>query len=150
MRHGDLSNKPSPRLVIVFEGAVATIPVERTELAHKMEKKGDWEGLITRCYELNDLMLRKILDLTWRENFNVQIVTWMGEKAAIAIKQLLDEENIPVQGIFHSTPSRLSRDLAYNPDIMAVYDPDPDHRFTYGSKGVFLVDPLQIGRIFGG
>lgn len=149
MKHGDLSNQPSPRIVVVFEGAIGILPKENEKKYHKAVNKKHWTEAVG-YYELQELMLRKILDLTWRQNFNVQIVTWMGEEAANAIKQVLDEENIPVRGVFSSTPSRLSRDLAYNPDIMAVYDPDPDHRFTYGSKGVVLLDPFQIGRIFGG
>lgn len=149
VKHGDLSNKPSPRIVVVFEGAVGIIDQGSQKTFDRLSKRGRWIQAM-KCYALQEIMLRKLLDLTYRENFNVQIVTWLGEEAASAIKQIMDEENIPVLGVFASTPSRLSRDLAYNPDIMAVYDPDPDHRFTYGSKGVVLLDPFQIGRIFGG
>jgi hypothetical protein len=32
----------------------------------------------------------------------------------------------------------LSRKIALMPDVAAVYDPDPAHQFTYGSKGRVL------------
>lgn len=145
MKHGDLSNKTAPKLVVVFEGAVAILPHENEKHFEKFVKKNDWWSAIN-CYELQDLMMRKLLDLTYRENFNVIMMTWMGKEAAEAIDALMDEENIPVHQVSYSTPERLARDLSYNPDIIAVYDPDRDHQMTYGAKGVYLVDPFQIGR----
>ena len=145
MLHGDLDNKPSPRLVVVFEGAIGILSRENKKHFDKAVSKDRWWDAIN-CFELNDLTVRKLIDLTWRENFNVNVVTWMGKDAAMAIQELMDEENIPVRGCFASTPTRLARDLSYNPDILAVYDPDPDHRFTFGSKGIVLIDPLQLGR----
>lgn len=149
MQSGDLSNQPSPRLVVVFEGAVGILPKNDEKEFNRLAKRNNW-SLAISLFQLQDLILRKLMDLTYRQNFNVQLVTWMGEEAANEIQSVMDEENIPVRGCFASTPSRLARDLAYNPDIMAVYDPDPDHRFTFGAKGVVLLDPFQIGKIFGG
>lgn len=148
MRFGQLDNTPSPRIVIVFEGAIGRVPEEREKDYAKAVARGRWFEAIS-CFDLSDIMLRKLLDISWRLNLNVNVVTWLGEEAAIAIEFLLERENIPVRGCFASTPLRLARDLPYNPDIVAVYDPDPAHVFTYGSKGILLEDPNQIGRIYG-
>ena len=145
MLKGDLSNKMLPRLVVVFEGAVGVVPDDRRKSYFKLCQKKRWQQAIN-CYELNDLMLSKLLDLRWRQDVNVNLVTWLGDEAAVAIQDRMDEEGIPVGGCFASTPSRLSRELAYAPDIIAVYDPDPDHIFTFGSKGIILTDVNQIGK----
>jgi hypothetical protein len=134
-----------PRLVVVFEGAVGIVPDDQRKLYAKLCQKNKWWQAID-CYELNGHMLSKLLDLRWRLDINVNLVTWLGDEAAEAIQERMDDEGIPVGGCFASTPSRLTRELAYAPDIVAVYDPDPDHVFTYGSKGVVLTDANQIGR----
>ncbi len=145
MLKGDLSNKMLPRLVVVFEGAVGVIPDDKRKAYIKFCQKKRWRDAV-KCYELNDLMLSKLLDLRWRQDVNVNLVTWLHEDAAMAIEERMDDEGIPVGGCFYSTPSKLTRELAYAPDIVAVYDPDPDHIFTFGSKGVVLTDVNQIGR----
>lgn len=145
MQHGDLSNQVAPKIVVVFEGAIGILSRDNQKHFDKFVKKNDWWSAVN-CYDLQDIYLRKLLDLTYRENFNVVIMTWMGKDAAEALNELMDEENIPIHRVSHSTPERLARDLAYNPDIIAVYDPNPEHRMTYGAKGIHLVDPFQLGR----
>jgi hypothetical protein len=133
-----------PRLLIVFEGAIGVLPVDKQAAFDKAVRKRRWWEAID-LYELNELILSKILDLHWRLDINITVVTWMGEDAELAISMRLDDEGIPV-GTMSSSPNRLARELAYRPDIMAVYDPDPAHVFTYGGKGVVLTDANQIGR----
>jgi hypothetical protein len=145
MRHGDLSNKMLPRIVVVFEGKLGIVPEDKRKSYSRLCQKNRWREAM-KCYELDELVLAKLLDLRWRLDMNVSIVTWLGEQAAAAIADLMDEQGIPIGNCFSSTPSKLSRELAYAPDIVAVYDPDPDHVFTYGSKGVILTDANQIGR----
>lgn len=151
MYKNDLSNRMMPRLVVVFEGAVGVVPDEKAKDYHKIISRRkvsdmDWWHAI-KCYDLNNLILSKILDLHWRKDINVSVVTWLGEGAALAISERLDDEGIPA-GVFASTPVKLARELVYRPDIIAVYDPDPDHVFTYPSgRGVILTDANQIGRL---
>lgn len=145
MYKGDLSNKMMPRLILVFEGAVGVVPEDKKrEYAKACQKKKWWDAI--RCYDLNDMMLAKILDLHWRRDINVSVVTWLSQDAALAIEERMDEEGIPIRGCFFSKPAKLARELAYMPEVMAIYDPDPDHVFTYGSKGVVITDVNQLGR----
>lgn len=144
LRNGDLSSRMLPRLLVVFEGAIGILPVDKQVAFDKAVKRHRWQEAIG-LYELNELILSKILDLHWRLDVNVTVVTWMGEDAELAISMRLDEENIPA-GTMSSSPNRLARELSYRPDIVAVYDPDPAHVFTYGGKGVVLTDANQLGR----
>jgi hypothetical protein len=145
MKNNDLSNKMLPRIVVVFEGKLGVLPKENEKACAKAFNKKHYDEALG-YYELDELMMRKLLDLRYRQDINVSIVTWLGDDMAVAISELMDEEGIPIGECFASTPSRLARELAYNPDIVTVYDPDDDHRFTYGSKGVVLVDANQLGR----
>jgi hypothetical protein len=147
VQKGDLSNRPSPRLVVVFEGAIGwfALPEHEQEFT-KLAAKGKM-ALAVRWYTLDEAYLRKILDLAWRKNFNINLVTWLGDEAAVSIEDLMDKENIPIRGVFASSPQRLARDLPYNPDIIKVYDPDPKNTLLYGSWGVYLKSPNQIGNL---
>lgn len=146
MRYGELSNSPSPRIVIAFEGIIGNPPDNPSKKYLRAMRRHNWYGIIAG-YELNEMSLRKLLDLTWRQNLNIDIVTWHYEEGAQAVNDILDRQGIPVRGCFASTPEKLARDLAYNPDIVAVYDSDPEHCFTFGSKGIYVTDLSQIGRI---
>lgn len=144
MLKGDLSNKMLPRIVVVFEAGVGEVPADKEKQFHKaMQKKRYAEAV--GYFDLNEIMLRKLLDLKWRKDVNVSIVTWMGDDMASAIAEKMDDEGIPIGECFASTPYKLARSLAYKPDVIAVYDSDDGHVFTYGGKGVVLVDPAQLG-----
>lgn len=143
LQRGQLDNKAMPRMVIVFEGAIGILPEDNTKNYNKYASKGQWWRAVD-CFEINESMTRKILDLGWRLNYNITIVTWMSEDAAQAVEEKLNF--LPIRGCFYSSPSQLAMDLPFNPEIIKVYDPDPAHVFTYGGKGVVLTSPTQLGR----
>lgn len=132
-----------PRMIVVFEGAIGVLPENNVKRHSKYIAKQQWWRVVD-CYEIIEDYTRKILDLVWRLNYNVNIVTWISEGMAEAIEDRLDF--LPVRGCFYSSPSQLAMDLPYNPEIMKIYDPDPAHAFTYGGKGVVLTSPHQLGR----
>ena len=144
MQRGDLSNKVLPSLVIVFEGAIGTL--REGNVADFDEALGkDRIRMAMTYFDLDPNYLRIMLDLVWRRGFNIHLVTWMGEDAAEYITELMDEENIPVAEVIRSSPDKMARELIYRPDIIRLYDPDPDHAFKYGGKGVYLTNPNQLG-----
>jgi hypothetical protein len=147
VQKGDLSNSPTPRLVIVFEGLVASVLQGREPKLAKLAVKNDWSGIVNGCYELDERVLRKLMDLSWRQNFNLNLVTWMPEKAAETIAELMDTEQIPVRGCFSSQPGRLARQLPYNPDIIKVYHSQPELALTFGSRGEYVTNMNQLGRL---
>lgn len=136
MLHGDISNVVSPRLLLVFEGLVGHVPpkastVRAERLARKMHR---WKSAVS-YWEIDDLVAKVLADLYWRKDQTLHVVTWIGPEFAEALGERLDDENLPVSRTFHTTPERLARSIAYQHDIAAIYDPDPNHQFTFGGKG---------------
>lgn len=148
MKFGELSNKPSPRLVLVYEGVLADVPVDSKTKYDKLVSKGDWFQAM-RLYSIHTIVMSKLLDLTWRINLNINLVTYLSEDAAFYIGDQMDFYNIPVRGCFYSSPQDLAKALPFNPDIVAVCDPDPDHVLLYGSRGVLFSDISSLGKMYG-
>ena len=144
MKDGDLDNVTVPRIILVFEGAVGFLPDSNQKAYDKAVLKQRWDEAIS-CWELNELMLRKIWDLTFRKSVTVEIVTFISQPFADVLAARLDEEDMPVRRVWFSTPGRLSRMLAHMVDVTTVYDPDESHVFTYGSKGRVITDVNQLG-----
>lgn len=147
MRYGDLSNVVAPRLLIVFEGAVGVLPADRVKEYDKAVRKNDWDAAVN-LFDLNELILQRIMYLTFSKDFNISVVTWLPGSACVSIYDRLADQSIPVRSCFASTPDVLARMLPYNPDIRCVYDPDPSHILKFGSRGSVLTDASQIGSMF--
>jgi hypothetical protein len=125
-------------MVVVFEGLLGLLPdvkARTTEQAYRRAHR--WQRAVN-AYEINELMAKHIWDVVWRFHYSVDICTYLGDDMADAITERLDRENLPVGNVFATQPNLLARRIALMPNIAAIYDPDPAHRFTYGSKGRFL------------
>lgn len=145
MKRGDLSNKVSPRHVIVFEGGMAgLLPENKKPFQKSYGRKRYWEAL--DYWDWNPMILGQIERLNRNAEINIEVCTWFNDDFAMAISDKLDVMNIPVRGVWASSPFELAKELAYLPDIAAIYDPDPDHVLTFGRRGVYLTNPSQIGR----
>lgn len=150
MKGNDLSNKISPRHVIVFEGGLAYLPVESLKAYQKAyDRKRYWEAV--RLWVWNPMMLAQIERVVRTMDINIEVCTWIGSDLehhdfALAIADELDKINIPVRSVWASEPGELAKALPFLPDIAFVYDPDPAHVLTYGSRGIVLKSPSQIGR----
>lgn len=138
MQHGDISNEVAPRLLFVFEGTVAA---PSSTAAEKMEKLHirlrRWDKAV-ECWEISERSYALLWDCTWRHNFRFDIVTYRPAGFAVALKERLNVEGLPVGNIWATTPARLSKRLAFMPDVAAVYDADATRLFTYGGRGVHL------------
>jgi hypothetical protein len=146
MLNGDLSNVVTPRLVLVFEGALGFLPPPRVGKYNQDGSRGLWHEAV-RCWEFNELMMRKIWDITYRQSFQMEIVTYAGPpEFATALQDRFDEEGLPISRTLSSTAERMARRLAYAPDIAFVYDADPSHAFMYGGKGRLLRSVHELGR----
>lgn len=143
MKNGDISNEVVPRLALVFEGLVGVLSSPREQAVEALARKAKrWKRAVS-AYSLNDPMVRRIWDTTWRLGFNIDVVTFLGEGFCSALRERLeDEDQLPISKVWASTPQRLSREIAYMPELAAIYDPDPSHRFTYGGKGR-IIDPTH-------
>ena len=145
MRGNDLGNTPVPRIVVVFENAIGYLPEEKRAEWRRLSRARQWDD-VARLFVLDQMMLRKITDLTYRFSVSVDVVTYCGpEEFAEALARLLDRENVPVRIVFASTPERMARTTSYEPDIRAVYDANPENALVYGRKGVHLTSFHQLG-----
>lgn len=150
MQNGDLSNKIAPRHVIVFEGGLAgLLPENKKAFQKAYGGKRYWEAIW--YWDWNPMMLAQIERVVRTMDVNIEVCTWIGHNLehhdfALAIADELDRMNVPVRSVWASDPFQLAKDLAYLPDIAAIYDPDPDHVLTFGRRGVYLTNPSQIGR----
>lgn len=143
MRNGDLSNKVSPRIVLVFEGALGLCSDIKKH--DKAMKKGQWEKAID-YWDLNELCARRLLWLYHQKDINISIVTFFGQYFATELNYWLNDHQIPVHEIlYYDDPAQLGRKIAYMPDLAMVYDPEPTRWLMYGGKGRFLSSVSQIG-----
>ena len=145
MRNGDLGNSPVPRIVIVFENAIGFLPDDKRAEWKRLSQEGKWHA-VARLFELDQLMLRKISDLTFRFDISVDVVTYCGPSGfARALERVFERENVPVRIVQSTTPERMARRTSFEPDIRAIFDANPDHQLVYGRKGVYLTDWRQLG-----
>lgn len=134
MEGGDISNEQSARLVIVFENLLGTLPnaaaVTRTK---RLVSRGRWTEAV-ESFALNEALAARIWDVVWRLKYSVDVVTWISPEFRDALEARIDREDLPVGHVLHDKPTTLARKLPYMPYVAAIYDPDPQHRFLFGSK----------------
>lgn len=137
MENGDISNEVVPRLVIVYEGLLGLLPKKSESKFDIAVRFGRWKRAVD-LFETNDLLARKIWDVTWRYNFSVDVVTFLGDKARAQIAARLENEDLPIRRVWETEPNNLSRQIAYMPDLGAIYFANEQLKYTFGSKGRFL------------
>lgn len=142
VQNGDLSNKVSPRILLVFEGALGFCSNEKKFA--KAAAKQDWERALS-FWEFNELLIRQILWLFHRRDVNTEIVTFKPEGFATELRYRLDTMDIPVHRVWSTSPENLGRQIAYMPDLACVYDPEPERWLMYGSKGRLLSRATELG-----
>lgn len=148
MKGNDLDNLVVPRDILVFEGLVGLIPDEKMARQEiKFREKEDWDEAVS-CYDINELLARRVWDMVWRYSIEVDLLTYHGPGFASALEDRMERENLPFRRIFSELPSVLARRLATMVDVRTIYDPFPDHQFLYGSKGRILL-PEKAHLLFG-
>ena len=148
MQNGDLSSRAVPRVVIVFENAIGYLPDDRRAEWRKLSRAGKWDD-VAGLFDLDTIMLRKITWLAFRKSMTIDVVTFCGPAAfARALERLFDREHVPISIVQATNPERLARRTSFEPDIVAIYDANEQHRLVYGPKGVYLTDHRQLGGSF--
>lgn len=136
MQGGDISNLVVPRLVIVWENLLGILPEKADEAKFSTYLRFHRWKRAVNVYRINEPLAQRIWDVTFRLNFSVDVVTFLGcEDFAEAVQERIDREGLPVGHVWFEEPSQLARSLAYRPDIACVFDANPHHQLTFGSKG---------------
>jgi hypothetical protein len=146
MEHGDLSNKVSPRILLVFENAMGFC-TDRAKF-DKAVKRKHWDAA-SGLWDFNELMMRQILWLFWKKDVRTEVVTFLPGEFADLLLLRFDEIDLPIHRVWSTTPESLGRQIAYMPDLACVYDPEPSRWLMYGSKGRFLQHAAQLGEDVG-
>jgi len=134
MRRGELSNEVVPRILVVFEGLIATLPNGKARgLEAIARKRKKWQQAVD-YYELTRTTSQGIRDLH-RRDFRVDVITFVDPGFVQPIINKLDSRNLFFGGASYYTMETLLDDLTYDNSIIRVLDPDPSHQLTYGSRG---------------
>lgn len=139
MLKGNLSNVVQPRVLLVFEGALGHISGEAVKEFNLLASEGIW-GEAWDQWTLNELMARKIWDVTQRQFVNVALVTYItdNEVAAVGLQEWADDARLPIRECIATTPEKFARELSYMPDVACVYDATAQTAAMLGSKGRLL------------
>lgn len=146
MQGGDISNEVSPRLVIVWEHLLGLLPTKTHEAKVSTYLKFKRYSRAAEVFELNEMLASRIWDVTWRLKYSVDVVTWI-PNFADAVRDRIEHEDLPIGHVTSENPNALARKLAYLPHLAAIYDPNPEHQFTFGSRGRIIspANPNLIG-----
>lgn len=147
MKHGDLSSEVVPRLVLVFEHALAFIGGDEWKAFQRDLKRHRWDQAADQ-WDINPLMAAKIWDVTKRQSFQLDIVTFLSQEKQFeyALEHRLTEvEELPIHRVMAWTEDKLAQRIAYMPDLARIYDPDQRRALRWGSKGRFISDVNQLG-----
>lgn len=148
MQGNDLGNQVTPRDALVWEGLLGLLPdVRIVGMEAKYRKKRKWREAVS-CYQVNELLARKIWQVTWDTSLRVDLITHLGHDFAEALQERMEQESMPFQHVWHEDPNVLGRSLVLQPDIRTIYTGITDHQFTYGGKGRVL-DPTTAHLYFG-
>ena len=147
MEGGDISNEVSPRLLFVFENLLGLLPTgEHVGQVLRFYKKKRYAKAI-EVFEVNEQLAHRIWDMTWRLKSSIEVVTWIPNSFHLYVKQWIEEQDLPISNVSYENPTLFARKLSYMPHVAAIFDPDPAHQFTWGSKGRILspyTDPMTV------
>ncbi len=148
MQNGNLSNVVTPRVILVFEGALGFIDGERIQNFDAYASRGDWHEAWCQ-WEINRLLARRIWDIQARQGIRISIVTYIHDttECARGLEMLMEDLNLPTQDVTATDPWKLSREIAYMPDVVRIYDANRETAFMYGQKGVYLRDWMDVGKL---
>jgi hypothetical protein len=143
----DLSNRPVPKAILVFEGALGFMH-QADEPAFQAYMSKGWHDQAVALFTLNDLLMKVIWQRVTKDSLSIELVTFLGDdNFARALADRIWTEELPIRSVWSTRPDRLARKLISMPDIVRVYDPWPDHQAMYGAQvGRYLTDANQFGR----
>lgn len=142
MRNGDLSNEPAPRIYVVFDEAIGSVPEKQKELFSRLVGEGKNSEAMD-LIDLNSSILNRIGWLSVRKNVNIYLVTWLTQGMAQEIEEVIGE-TCPIRGCLSLTYGQLARMTAQDDSVTGIYDPDPMHALSYGAKGRVIKDERDL------
>lgn len=133
MQSGDIGSEIAPRLIVVFEHTIGTL-TPGAERKRRLLLKAHQHRRAAACWTIDTHMTKVMVDWAYRTPYNIDVATFTEEDEAERIEQRLVGAGIPFGNFLVVTVEELARVHANMPHIAAIFDADPAHRWTYGSK----------------
>lgn len=136
MQKGDLSNAVPPKFIFLFEGLIGVYPHVWSPTQEKAYiRTHQWKKAVY-SWDISDMMLAHIYDITWRHGARLDIVTFRPQGFVEALENRFAREGIPVNGFVHfDSADALARRLPRMPDVISVFFGDPSMEFKFGGRG---------------
>lgn len=147
MYKGDLSNRPAPRLVFVWEGVLAH-PLKGAESRiSKYLRKGAWEKALS-LYTTDSVMSHQLWRLAWNYDFGLDVATYLSQDPGFvdALRERLDAEDLPIGHVNGTDTLDLAGHRLIH--VQRVFDNDERRTMMYGSKGRRVDDPRVFDPLY--
>jgi hypothetical protein len=143
---GNLASGSCPRIGIVWEGAVAICTDDKK--FRKLCAKDRYPEALDQWVPV-EMVARKLGWLFHKRSVNVTMITYLMTNDRDAFREAmagwLSDHGLPFQEVINVSPEVMARTVAFMPDLVKIYDPEPGRWSMYGSKGEFLRKVEQIG-----
>lgn len=156
MMGGDISNELPPRLMVIVDGLLMTLPPDRETRYARLRATRRAVSAVD-CWEINQDAITVMWDWMWRRGYKIDLVTFisggtpltpMGRSLRNAVKDRLSEADVPHSNLMsYASPLVLQSRLAYFPDVVHVVHGDTANPFAYGSKGTLVGPNNPMARI---
>lgn len=139
MQGGNLSNDPTRRNLIVFEGLIGNLPLVRRPREAAARRMRRWKTAVN-FWDLERQTLVVLLDAAYRYSAHFDVLTLGSEPFAEALAERLDAQGYPTGAVWPTTVEEINRFYANRPDISGIYL-NPSIGVQYGSKLCTVSDP---------
>lgn len=135
MIKGDISNEVQPRFLFVWDDLVGYLPSAAAKARETTARRAHLWRTAVNCWEVRAEIEKHLLDLAWRHHMPVDLVTYRPRGFAEALRDRLDQENLPFGHVYSYTAQVLAQKLVYMPYIYRVFHGDDKNIFKYGAQG---------------
>ena len=130
MERGRLDVDERQAYVFVFEGLLSHL---EHPLLERLALRSGQSAAALRAWSPDFRVWDYISNLA-RRSVPVEVITWHSVEFADLVADQLAYNNIPVRSVRSEVYERVSATYAVDPYVVAVFDPDPHHRWGYGFK----------------
>lgn len=145
MLHGNLSNEAEPVILFTWEGLLAKVPAELEAREKRLAGKEKWKKVLS-CWEENRHMRSVLVDLAWRKNRQIEVLTYYGHRFAVELALRLDDEGYPFSGVTDGYPrEEFHTQLAMMPWVRVIYHGEYKLPLLHGGRGQYVNPDTYTG-----
>lgn len=130
MEKGDLGTWVQNRVIVVIEAVLCTPKYERKLLRKHLTDPDQWNWSL--------VAIKSIVDRMNRLNSPVDLITYLGDDFRDTAADWLERYDVPVSSIASVDFGAFTESLKWRPEVMYVFDDDPDRIAHYGQKGYLV------------